>query len=384
MKLSVPSRFETELLEKLGHLNKRYGSIDKIYGSLPRSIIGHGRVSGLVRRFGDFDLEHVKCFTEEAHRIGIKVNYLANTLCLGELGYKNDGANKILSYLGEVYETGVDIITIASPFIHRLVKSQYPGLKTEISVYAEIDTIQKFRRWEELGADIINLPSRVNRDFELLDCVSKSRGAEVELLVNESCLFHCPYSLYHHTISSHRSRSPDEGLDYCMLECVQDRLEDPSELLKAAWIRPEDITHYEKTYRIDRYKIQGRQMSIEWIERTVEAYSAKRYSGNLLDLISPTYPDWSTRSAAGQKKQIGYRVQDLRKPDVYIDNSRLGQFFKTIVKKGGCTPTKQCDTCRYCNRIAENLVQIKNQEQFKAYQAATKIMLQQITTAQPA
>lgn len=384
MRLSVPSRFEMELLEKFGRFNKKYGSIDKIYGSLPSSIIGHGRIAGLVKKFGDFDMDHVREFTEEAHRIGIRVNYLANTLCLGEVGYTNDGREKILSYLGEVYETGADIITVASPYIHRLVKTEYPGLKTEISVYAEIDTVQKFKRWEELGADIINLPSRANRDFELLESIAKSRKTEVELLVNESCLFHCPYSLYHHTVSSHRSRIPDDGVDYCMLECVQDRLEDPSELLKAAWIRPEDIAYYEKTYGIDRYKIQGRQMPVKWIENTVEAYSTRKHSGNLLDLISPTYPDWSARSAANQQTLPGFQPQDLKRPDVYIDNSQLDRFFTTLVKKGGCAPTKPCDTCRYCNQASKNLVQIRNQEQFKTYAAATKALFEHAITASTA
>jgi len=375
----VPSRFEIELLQKFGDFNKKYGSIDKIYGSLPSSVIGHGRIAGLVKKFGDFDINYVREFTEEAHRIGIRVNYLANTLCLGDLGYTDNGREKIRRYLGEIYETGADIITVASPYIHRLVKSEYPSLKTEISVYAEIDTAQKFKRWEELGADIINLPSRANRDFELLDSISKSRKTDVELLVNESCLFHCPYSLYHHTVSSHRSRNPDEGIDYCMLECVRDRLEDPSELLKAAWIRPEDIAHYEKTYGIDRYKIQGRQMPVKWIEKTVEAYSARKYGGNLLDLISPTYPDWSTRSAANQQTIRGYQPEDLKKPDVYIDNTQLDQFFRTLVKKGGCTPAKPCDACRYCSQATKNLVQIRSQKQFKTYAAATKALFEQIT-----
>ena len=249
MKLSVPSRFEFSLLEDIKELNKKYNSVGKIYGSLPNSIIGHGRIAELVTKYGIIDMDTIREFTKKAHGIGLEVNYLANAFCLGELGYEKDGSKKIVNYLGEVNEIGVDIITIASPFLQKIINKEFPGLKTEISVYAEIDTVQKYKRWEELGANIINLPSKVNRDIKFLETISESRQADIELLVNESCLFHCAYSLYHHTISAHRSRSSEEGLDYCMMECAKDRLEDPSEIFRSAWIRPENISYYEKTFK---------------------------------------------------------------------------------------------------------------------------------------
>ncbi|MEE9586234.1 MAG: U32 family peptidase [Nitrososphaerales archaeon] len=372
MKLSVPSRFETSLLEEVKILNKKYRSIGKVYGSLPYSIIGHGRVSGLVMQFGEFNMERVKDFSEQAHSIGVDVNYLANSLCLGDLGYEKGGRDKIVQYLGDVYDAGADILTVSSPYLLRLVKREFPSLKVEISVHAHVDTVQKFRRWEELGADIINLPAGSNRDFGLLEAISRSHRVDVELLVNESCLFNCPYALYHHTLSSHRSKHPNEGLDYCMLECVMDRLENTAELLKAPWIRPEDIAYYEKTFKIDKFKIQGRQMPVEWIVKTVEMYSSRKYDGNLLDLISPTYPNWSTRSTYAKQLLQKYNVEDFRRPDVYIDNNLLDEFFSTLVQKGGCSPTQQCSDCSYCDRAAEDLIQIKDMRQFETYATATK------------
>lgn len=376
MKLSVPSRFEYSLLENIKELNKKHNSVGKIYGSLPYSIIGHGRVSEHISKFGLFNIDTVREFTEKAHSIGIEVNYLANTLCLGDLGYEKGGSDKIIKYFGEVYETGVDIITIASPFLQRIIKGEFPSLKTEISVYAEIDTIQKFRRWENLGADIINLPAKVNRDIALLETISESREADIELLVNESCLFHCPYSLYHHTVSAHRSRSSDEGLDYCMMECVKDRLNDTSELLKSGWIRPEDISYYEKTFNIEKFKIQGRQMPIEWINNTVESYSTRKYDGNLLDLISPTYPNWSSRSTTINQLPKQFSIEDIKNPDVYIDNRQLDIFFKTIINKGGCGPLQNCDDCKICRVTANKLVQIRDQQKFDKYSEATKWLLE--------
>jgi collagenase-like PrtC family protease len=157
-----------------------------------------------------------------------------------------------------------------------------------------------------------------------------------------------------------------------MLECVMDRLENTAELLKAPWIRPEDIAYYEKNFKIDKFKIQGRQMPVEWIVKTVEVYSNRKYEGNLLDIISPTYPNWSTRSTNAKQLLQKYNAEDFRRPDVYIDNNLLVEFFSTLVQKGGCSPTQQCSDCSYCDRVAEDLIQIKDIRQFETYATATK------------
>jgi len=381
MKLSVPSRFEPELLDALKALSN-FEAVGEVYGSLPYSIVGHGRVSDLVARFGEFGFERVKEFTSQAHSIGLGVNYLANSLCLGELPFDREGRGRITHYIEEVVETGVDKITVATPYLLRLVKSEFPDLKVQVSVYAHVDNLQKFRRWEELGADVINLPAIVNRDFTLLREIAGSpRRAEVELLVNESCLFHCPYALYHHTVSSHRSKMQPEGiLDYCILECTLDRLERPAEILRAPWIRPEDLAYYEGL-GVEWFKVQGRQMPIGWILRTVAAYSERSYKGNLMDLISPTYPDWSARSTVLKEVAARSRVDSLKPPSIYIDNSLLDGFFKTLVDKGGCGDLQECGLCRYCDRAATELIQIRDPGQFEAYLSATKMLFKELMPA---
>jgi len=351
MELSVPSRFEIELLDDLQNLNIKYGSIGKVYGSLPYSIIGHGRFSSLVMNYGDFGFERVNNFSDKAHELGLEVNYLANSLCLGDLGFEKLGFEKVTRYFSEVYESGADIVTVSSPYLLRIIKKEFPGLKVEVSVHAHVDSVQKFRRWEQFGADIINLPGSSNRNFELLDTISDSNGVNIELLVNESCLYDCAYALYHHTLSSHRSKQPTEGLDYCMLECVNDRVKNPEEIFRAPWIRPEDLQYYEKRFNIKKFKLQGRQMNIHWILRTVEAYSKREYTGNLLDLISPTYPNWDSRSQLVDDGGL-HRFKRSGKPDVFIDNSLLSHFFQSIVQKGGCNTLSDCNRCQLCERTS--------------------------------
>lgn len=372
MDISVPSRFEVELLDYLEILNNKYGSIGKVYGSLPYSIIGHGRFSNLVINYGDFGFERVKSFSDRAHEIGLNVNYLANSLCLGDLGFEKLGFEKVTKYFGEVYESGADIVTVSSPYLLRIIKKEFPELKVEVSVHAHVDSVQKFRRWEQFGADIINLPGSSNRNFELLDAISNSNSLKVELLVNESCLYDCAYALYHHTLSSHRSKQPKEGLDYCMLECVSDRIKNPEEIFRAPWIRPEDLQFYEHRFNIKKFKLQGRQMNIPWILRTVEAYSKREYRGNLLDLISPTYPNWGYRSqlADGRKKNSAYNG----KPDVFIDNSLLNQFFKSIVRKGGCTTLSDCKKCHICENTSKRMLEFRDFNQFDLYRNSTKLL----------
>ena len=61
---------------------------------------------------------------------------------------------------------GVETVTVSSPFLLRIVKTRYPGLKVRISVFAGVDRVRKAQMWEEMGADGIVLDSLlVNREF---------------------------------------------------------------------------------------------------------------------------------------------------------------------------------------------------------------------------
>ncbi|GAI39936.1 unnamed protein product, partial [marine sediment metagenome] len=122
--------------------------------------------------------------------------------------------------------------------------------------------------FESLGADSITLDAHINRDFKLLKAIKSAVKCELSVLMNNLCLYQCPYEYYHYNTLGHSSQSYNllNGfpMDYCVLRCTIDRLCDTSQIIKARWIRPEDIHVYEEI-GIDVFKISGRSMPTESI-----------------------------------------------------------------------------------------------------------------------
>jgi len=88
---------------------------------------------------------------------------------------------------------GVETVTVSPPFLLRIVKTRYPGLKARISVFAGVDRVRKARMWEEMGADGIVLDSLlVNREFATLARIRESVKCDLELLVNNNCFYSAP------------------------------------------------------------------------------------------------------------------------------------------------------------------------------------------------
>jgi hypothetical protein len=86
---------------------------------------------------------------------------------------------------------------------------------------------------------------------------AKHRDINYILPLNLGCNWGCIYWYQHHNLQSHRtitspilpnqeeSSDVDDGFDYPLLNCWKDRLENPSNVLKAGWISPYNVNLYE-------------------------------------------------------------------------------------------------------------------------------------------
>jgi hypothetical protein len=142
---------------------------------------------------------------------------------------------------------GVRRVTVSTPFLLELVKRRFPEFKVRVGIYAQVDTPRRARFWEELGADAIVLESfSINRNFRRLAAIRQAVRCDLQLIANHVCLMNCPMQTYHQNGFAHAS--DDTGtlfIDYCFLRCSRLRLTDPSQFIKSAWIRPEDLAVYE-------------------------------------------------------------------------------------------------------------------------------------------
>lgn len=378
MRLSLATNFQDDLIERVAPYPVR-----ELFGKLSSDAAGGGRASlqlpGIGRRA-------VRRHVEAARKHGIGFNYLMNAACLDNLEFTRGGQKSLRKLLDWVVEIGAESVTVASPFLLRIVKACYPSLRVRVSVFAGVDHVRKAKMWEEMGADCVMLDSLlVNREFELLRAIRKAVKCELQLLLNNNCMQSCALSPYHMNTLAHASQSGHHTrgffVDWCFLQCTAMKLQDPVNYIRSEWIRPEDLHLYE-AMGYDSFKITERGAPTDVLARRVAAYAKRRFDGNLLDLVQA----YGFREIRGDAPGRGFlwrfkhlfrpfavnlaRLWNVKKlaearglmgggegpPPVTIDNRSLDGFMDRFVT-AGCKDV-DCESCRHCHRWAERAVRV--------------------------
>lgn len=375
MRLSVAANFDHQLPARLAEY-----PVSELYGKLPRDAVGGGRASYMLAPTSRRRLEeHVR----EARRHGIAFNYLLNPACMGNREFSLAGQRDLRRLLDWVSEIGVEWVTVSLPFLLEVVKSRYPHLRTRVGVYAQVNSPERARFWEDLGADCISVdPLTCNRDFDRLRAMRQAVTCDLQLLANSTCLRECPLSPYHMVCLSHASRG-GFSIDYCLLACSILKLSDPANFVKSPWIRPNDLPVYEQM-GYTSIKILERDAPTDALVARTRAYAERRFEGNLIHLIQPygyreersdTQPKrhrlwdlatffrpWKADTARLLKLREFARLRgmiyraDRADDPVVIDNRALDGFLEGIIERGcrGC----DCSECGYCAETARRAVWI--------------------------
>jgi len=286
MKLLVPTNWDPDLILPLSKLEADV----QLYGVLPTSMIGSGGSGPDNVRMVENQAEE---YIEQAHLAGLKFDYLLNAPSMGNMEWDENTHQELLMHLNWISSIGADSVTVTIPYLIELIKRQFPQLKIRVSTIAHVNSVARAKLFESLGADSITLDINVNRDFTLLKAIRSAVSCELTILLNNLCLYQCPYEYYHHDGLGHASQNynPLGGyyVDYCVLRCTLDRLCDISQIIKCRWVRPEDIHVYEES-GMDVFKISGRSMPAERILHAAAAYSSRHYQGNLYDILNVITP----------------------------------------------------------------------------------------------
>jgi len=332
------------------------------YGQISEEAFGGGRSN-----IGKYDQENLKKFVEEIKRNSIKFNYILNGNCFSNLEFTDDVKRKLYNKLQWLEEIGVHMVTFSNPFFIKFCKKYFPNLKISLSVIARVNDLKQLLLWEQEGVDHITLSKDINRDFETLMKMKKYSNMELQLLVNDPCLPSCHLNNYHNQITSYASQSilsdaKMNHVSFCTSQCRKSMLEDPTNIIRAMWIRPEDIKVYEEI-GISSFKLVERKESVNWIERAAKAYINRKYSGNLADLMS----FFSLNKGNGElEPERNSEKIDIEKMDwitipkehkidfrfkPFIDNSKLDGFIDRFVKMS-CR-NQPCSVCGYCSKFSE-------------------------------
>lgn len=363
MKFSVAYNGDLELIQRLS----KYSTVEHIFGTMSNSLTGNGRCIDGVPLLKKEDIEQAVSL---AKKNGLEFNYLINSSCMGNREYYKEERYEIEKLLDWIESIGVTWVTIANPVILQLCKVRHPRLKVSLSSFATVDSVERAKYFINMGVDEITVRENINREFSLLELLSRMSTCEMQVLTNQTCLYQCPLQFYHDNVMSHSSRTMkadeknDLPFDQCMFFCTYQKFSDPQNIIKARWIRPEDIPIYEK-HGIHKFKITDRIKSTDWLVKVVDAYHHQHYEGNLADILN-IVPYKDKRSAKVLQKGTNFRVDrnfrnaavTLLYMDMYIDNQSLDGFLEPFLKQS--CQQKDCDVCQYCRKISMNVLSVKD------------------------
>lgn len=355
MRITIATNWDLELLENLKGL-----PIHTMYGKLPQDVVGGGRPSSILPHI---NREYAEKYIDAAHKQGIKFNYLMNAACLGNMEYDPDFEKAVIKELEWVDSMNVEYITVVVPYMLELIKKYFPRIKVVISIFSHVNSLQRAKFYEELGADEITVIQKLNRNFSFLKKLRETVKCDLQLLANTGCLFGCAYRGYHQNINAHASQQNNgtDGfyIDYPFINCSHQKLENPVELIKSRWIRPEDLHHYE-AIGIDKFKLMERTKSTAWLTNTAKAYANRRYDGNLADILSLTDDrlaqqkrsalKYFKRTDSANLTQLKKITDALSDVEFFIDNRKLDGFID-FFKYHNCVETT-CEKCQWCHSVA--------------------------------
>ncbi|MCL2789472.1 MAG: hypothetical protein FWD79_02390 [Desulfobulbus sp.] len=264
-----------------------------------------------------------------------------------ELLTDHDCIKSILSNLDHCLDRGVlDGIVYNDYYLLQALANGSPEIAAQLEAVPSINAMQDSVRKIEaqlvyIGATGFKMPGKIildrslNRNLDELAkmCLTMHQnvpGLKLEALANEGCLPYCPFKLSH---DAYIALANMKGLDQLRslnrnVGCVRLWSEHPHRLLQSPFIRPEDIDLY--LYHVDTVKLCGRSLDSDFLINAITAYRARRYNGNLLDLLSTTA--W-----------LADRL--------YVDNSLLSFDFANLLSQ--CD--NRCGRCGFCQELFDSI-----------------------------
>jgi collagenase-like PrtC family protease len=339
MKLTIPHPGHFAALKEIIEVKEAEGlnEVGEVYMAGSPEVMGSGRAT-----LHSEGIASIKEQTEYAHQHDIKMNIVVNPSCLGGYHLTFEGYKLFKWYFEELNNAGVDGVTVAEPYLIELLRNLDLTMEIVVSCIAHVDSPQRAEFYEDLGADTIAVDTDINRNFPILEAITRAVNCNLKVLVNEGCIYKCPFrhahfNLFSHTTASRsslmkaQSQSMNIFSDYYFDKCISIRVRDPSQIIRSPWIRPEDLKEYE-AIGIDNFKITGRANTVNWIINCMEAYSKRSFKGNLLEIIDCP-------------SELSYMF--------YVDNELLEG---SIKQWKNCK--KICDECRYCDELTTKVLRV--------------------------
>ena len=306
LEFSVPYNDDSHALEELFKLKETNGNrIREVYLAGPQKYSGSGRITD------ELGLEQFVGILDKIHHEGLRVNLILNSTCEGTAWYAPETIKEKLDYLEIMHkEKGLESVTVSNPIFIKAIRKKLPEIEICASVLGDIDCVQRAVIFAEAGANVMTTDVNINRDLDLLKEIKELTKTEIKLMVNEGCIYKCPFRKFHFNYISHKSKELGETTDHCFFyNCLPVINRDHTQLLHSGWIRPEDISKYSDISSY--FKIVGRSCTSAMLVRATKAYMEESWKGDLLDLISGASQPFCSRAWRVSKQRGAGNIRFL-------------------------------------------------------------------------
>jgi hypothetical protein len=379
MEFQITTNWEEPLLEGL-----KNSKVTAAFGRSSQDIVGGHIPSFSLPQLGK---KYMEAHIAKAHAQGLKFYYLLSAPCFANAPYNRQGYQALEAFFQELGAWGIDGVVVNSPYLVTWLGARYPQWKIVVSWLAGINSVAAAKKWLELGAQALMLDPHSNRDFSTLQALRENISAELWLLANHALLWEGPFELEEAVGGAYSSQEKEENGYYLPAPSFshwQRLLNKPAELVRARWIRPEDLAVYE-AMGFDKFVLLDVHHNTNSLLKYLGAYQERKSPANLLDILA------LSKTSALLPSQIRYFLQpeevNIQKVSkiselltmpweemVKVDSQKLDTFLR-FFQQNDCRRTA-CDTCRHCDRAFEAAGQVnsplmqKHQEKLYAFQSS--------------
>lgn len=311
--LSIPYNGDNKALYET-IIPKFRDNIKEVYFPLPSAIASNARSNGNMTR-----MEDLMVLLDILAIDDINPALILNSSWVPLEAYTDEHISKIFEVVNSLHKRGLKKIIMKNNYYMNtgVFHKYFPDIVLEASINCMLDTTDKVVQAVEMfGYKSVVIDRSFNRNYaEFIKLTSILKHMEVgaKLLVNEGCLYACPFKQDHDNMIGMCSYGGDMFNKYkdAFLEtypdynnvagavnlqygCVSMYEKQPWLFLKSPFIRPEDLCRYDD--HVDTIKISGRTQPTEWIIKVIDAYVKQEYYGDIRDLtdtgpLNGNYPN---------------------------------------------------------------------------------------------
>ena len=274
---------------------------------------------------------------DEIRGMGISAIVCADASCYGA----NFASEQLMAHLAEMLRSisehiRIRAVTTSSFPVAECLRHMNSSLKIRASEgmhlmsVRQLDVTQHLFNGYYIGNEGVRDLDEIERMRKWCDDNSKS----LHIVPNNSCLYRCPYYIYHSNVQSHlqdvvlAQNGPDNPVDRTApCEQLLAKPENKAKILQGMWLRPEDMRHV--SYYFDSMRLGTR--TNRNLPDIVKAYCEGRWDGNLCDILE---------SMHDHSAMFPSLRNDRFPKDWFKKTSRCGH---------------RCESCHYCEDVLKQV-----------------------------